>query len=93
MVLAGARLRLVAVDQHVLRLFTLLRHKRPLHAGGKTGTAAATQAAGLHLIDDPFGTALDRLLRGLVAVQLDVFIDLGRTLAEAAREDTNLVGM
>ncbi len=52
-ILAGAGLGLVAVDQDVLGLVGLLGHEGPLHAGGEAGAAATAQAGGLHGVDDP----------------------------------------
>ena len=47
-ILAGAGLGFVAVDQDVLRLVGLLGDEGPLHAGGEAGAAAAAHAGGLH---------------------------------------------
>jgi hypothetical protein len=79
-ILAGSRLALVAVHQHVLRLGRLLGHERPLHAGREARAAAPAQAAGLHLVDDPLRPLREALLHGLVAAQLDVAVDVGRAL-------------
>ena len=96
-VLAGSRLALVAVHQHVLRLGRGLRHKAPLHARGEARATAPTQAAGLHGVDDPSRHCLRALRNGLlhrrVAVQLDVSVDVGRALAEAPLQDDDLIGM
>ena len=39
------------------------------------------------------GPCGDGLLDGLVAVELDVLVDVGRALAEAAGEDFDFIGM
>ena len=96
-VLAGAGLGFVAVDEHVLGLFRLLGHEAPLHAGGEAGAAAAAQPGGFHDVDDPaghgFGALGERHLHGLVAVELEVLVDAGSALAPAALEDDRFVGM
>ena len=52
-VLAGAGLRLVGVDDEVVRPpVRLLRHEGPFEAGREAGAAAAAQAGVLHLVDD-----------------------------------------
>ena len=71
----------------------LLGHEGPLHAGGKARAAAAAQVRGLHLVDDPVGALREALLRGLVAAELDVLVDVGRALAEALRDDLHFIGM
>src|SRR3546814_13489517 len=50
-----------------LPIFRLLRHERPLQPGRETGAAAATQAGGLHLLDDPV-PALRQQRLGIVPV-------------------------
>ncbi len=63
-VLAGARLALVGIDHQVLGpAVRRLRHEGPLQAGGKAGAAAASQATGLDLVDDPLAALEDDLLR------------------------------
>ena len=47
----------------------------------------------LDLIDDRVRLHGERLLHGLVAVEFEVAIDVGRTLAEAPGDDFYLVGM
>ena len=65
-VLAGAGLRLVGIDDEIVRAAVGLgRHERPFEPGGKSGTTAAAQAGGLHLLDDRLRPALDH---GLGAV-------------------------
>ena len=92
-VLAGAGLAFVAVDQNVLGLGRLLGHERPLQAGGKARAAAAAQIGGLHLVDDPVGALRQAFLRGFVAAELDVLVDIGRALAEATGHDLDFIGM
>ena len=92
-ILAGAGLGLIAVDEDVLGLFGLLGDEGPLHAGGEPGAAAAAEAGGFHGVDDPLGALLEAGLHGLVAVELDVLFDVGCALAEAAGEDADFVGV
>ena len=79
-VFAGAGFGFVAVDQDVLGFFGVLGDEGPLHARGESGSAATAHAGGLHGVDDPGGHLLrafgDGLLNGLVAVELDVFVDV-----------------
>ena len=63
------------------------------HAGGKACSAAAAQAGGLHRIDDALGAEVERHPRRLIAVELEVLVDVGGALAEAALEDNDFLGM
>src|ERR1035437_2683781 len=92
-VFAGAGLALVAVAQHVLRLRGLLGHKRPLHASGEAGAPTATQIRRLDFVDDGIRPHRDGLLHGLVAVQFEIAVEIGRTHAEALGDDLDLIGM
>ncbi len=92
-VFAGARFALVAVDQNVFRLGRLLGHERPLHSGWEACAAATAQVGGLHLLDDPLGPLGEALLRGFVAAEFDVFVDVRCALAEAAGDDLDFIGM
>ena len=47
----------------------------------------------LDLINDGVRLHGERLLHGLVAVQFEVAVDIGRTLAKAPGDDLYLVGM
>src|SRR5580658_9618327 len=49
--------------------------------------AAPTQSAGLHLVDDPVGPVLDRLLYRLVAVELQILIDVRSALAKTTLQN------
>ncbi len=67
-VLAGAGLRLVCVDDEVMRTtIRFLRHEGPLETGREACAAATAKAGGLHLVDDPV-TALFEDLLGAVPV-------------------------
>ena len=92
-VFAGAGLGFVAVDEHIFRMRALLGHERPLQPGREAGAAAAAQAGGLHLVDDPFGRLPEALLQRLIAAQLDIFVDIGRALAKAEGEQPDFIGM
>ena len=67
-VLAGARLRLVGVDDEVVRLAVALRDELPLHPGGEAGAAAAAQPGVLHVGDDVVRGHGQRLAQALVAL-------------------------
>ena len=82
-VLAGGRLAFVSVDEDVFGFVGLLGDEGPLHAGGEARAAASTQVRGLHLGDDGVRGHFEGLARSRVAVELDVFVDVGRALAEA----------
>ncbi len=60
---------------------------------GKPAPPRPRRPRGLHRVDDPLGTLGDGLLDGLVAVELDVLVDVGCALAEAAREHSYFIGM
>ena len=92
-VFAGAGLGLIAVDENVLGLGRLLRHKGPLKPGGEACTAAAAQIRGFHLVDDAFRAKREGFARRLVAAQFNVAADIGCALAEAVRDDRDAVGM
>ena len=92
-VFAGPGLALVAIAQNVFRLGRLLGHERPLHPGRESRPAAPAQAGILDLIDDGVRLHAERLLHGLVAVKLEVAVDVGRTHAKAPGDDFYLVGM
>ena len=61
--------------------------------GGKARAAAPAQPGGLHLVDDPLGPFFNGVAHGLVAVQLEVLVDLRRALPKAARDDLYFIGM
>src|SRR6266702_5835770 len=63
-ILAGAGLGLVGVDDEIARpaVGRFLRHERPFQAGREAGAATATQAGGLHLVDDPVAALVDDTL-------------------------------
>ena len=92
-ILAGARLALVTVDQHVLRLGGLLRHKRPLQACRKSRAAPPPQVTGFHLIDNPVRALRQTLLRGFVAAEFNVAIDVIRAQTKATADNFHFIGM
>ena len=62
-VLAGAGLRLVGVDDEVVRpAVRLLGHERPFQPGREAGAAAPAQARLLHLVDDPVAALVEEEL-------------------------------
>src|SRR5690606_6770175 len=62
-ILAGSGLRFVGIDDEIARApVTLLGHEGPLQAGRETRPAAAAQAGGLHLVDDPVAPLVDQAL-------------------------------
>jgi hypothetical protein len=92
-VFAGAGFGLIAVDQDVLGFLGDFGHEGPLHTGGEACTATATEAGYLHRVDDPLGTLRDCLLDGLVAIELEVLVDVGCALAEAAGDYFDFIWM
>ena len=92
-VFAGAGFAFVSVAEYVFRFRGLLGDERPLHAGGEAGAAAAAKAGVLDLVDDGVRLHGERLLHGFVAVEFEVAVEVGRSLAEAPGDDLYLVGM
>ena len=92
-VLAGSGLALVAVAEHIFRFGRLLRHKRPLHPRAEPGATSSAQARVLHLGNDRVRAHAQSLLHGLIAVQLEIAIDLRSALTKALRDHAYLVGM
>src|ERR1700692_1672812 len=90
---ASAVLSLVPVAQDVLWLGRLLRHERPLHAGRKSRPAPPAQPGILDFTNNGVRFHGERLLYGLIAVQFEIAVNVGRTLAEAPGDDLYLVGM
>ncbi len=80
-IFAGARLRLVGVDDQVARplLGGHLRHEGVFESRGETGAAAAPEPRELNLIDDPIGSIGDDVL-GAMPVALS---EWGVTLRSA----------
>src|SRR5437764_9769256 len=92
-IFAGAGLTLVAVTENVLRLGRLLGHERPLHSSREPSSATPAQPRILDLIDDGVRFHSQRLLQGLVAIQFEIAVDVGRALAKTPGDDFYLVGM
>ena len=92
-VFAGARLALVAVDQNVFWLGRFLGNKGPLQSGGKAGAATPAKVGGLDLINDVVGRHGQGFLHGLVTVELQVCLNIGRALAKALGDNFYFVGM
>src|SRR5690606_9246748 len=58
----GAGLRFVGIDHEIMGPLTdLLGHERPFEPRGEAGAAAAAQARGLDLVDDPVAAHLHDL--------------------------------
>ena len=70
-----------------------LGNERPLHARRESRAAAPAQAGSLDLVHDGVRAHAERLLHGLVAVQFEVAVEIGRAQAEALGDDLYLVGM
>ncbi len=92
-ILAGPRLGLVSVAEHVLGLGRFLRNEGPFHARRETRAAASAQIGRFHLVDDCLRSNLQRLLHGLVAVEFEIAVDVGGAHAKAPGNDLDLVGM
>src|ERR1700733_8060357 len=92
-VFTGAGLALIAVAPNIFRLRRRLRHEAPFHPRGKSRSAAPALARGLDFIHNGVRLHAERLLHGLVTVQFEEPVEVGRTLAEAPGDDFYLVGM
>src|ERR1700688_4185581 len=92
-VLARPLFALIAVTQNVFGLRGLLGHERPLHPGIESSSATPAQAGVFYQIHNRIRLHAERFLDGLVAVELQVAIDISRTLAKAFGYDFYFVGM
>jgi len=92
-VFAGAGFAFVSVDQDVFRFCGLLGDERPFHSGREPGAAAAAQVGGLHLGNDAVRAEFDGLACGFVSIQLEVLVNVGRTLAKAVRDHLDFIWM
>src|SRR5690606_26940660 len=91
-ILAGARFRLVRIDDQIVRpLARFLRHEGPFEAGRKAGTAAAAQPRGLHLVDDPVPALLQDGLRAVPMAARHRALKRAVELAVYVGEDAVLV--
>ena len=92
-VLAGARLRLVGVDDEVVRApVGLLGHERPFQAGREARAAATAQAGALHLVDDPIAAHLQEELGSVPGAALLRGLEPRRVKAVEIGEDAILIG-
>src|SRR5262249_26952029 len=91
-VLAGAGLRLVGVDDEIVRPVTdLLGHERPLEASGEARAAAPALTRGLHFIDQPVAPFLDEALGPVPGATLARALEAPVLLAVEVPEDAILV--
>jgi len=74
-ILKGSGLALSPVAHQILRWTRIVRHARPLHAGGKSRAAASAQARLLDLGDDRFRGHRQRLLQRATALLAGVRIE------------------
>src|SRR3954471_24342241 len=86
-VFAGARLGFVAIHQNVFRFGGFFRNEAPLHSGREAGAAASAKVGSLHLVDDRVGRHLQGFLHGLIAIELEVSLDVSGTFAKALGND------
>src|SRR5665213_2671089 len=93
MVLAGAWLAFVAIDEDVFWLGGLFGDKRPFHAGRESCPTSAAQTAGFHLVDDPFRALRKAFFCGLIAPELEITVDVRRAKAKAPRNDLDFIWM
>src|SRR5438270_5525637 len=92
-VFAGTGFALITVDQNVFGLVRLLGNESPFHAGREAGAAASAKIGSLDFIDNVVRLHLQRLLDGLVAVKLQMAIDVRSAFTKALRNDADFVGM
>src|SRR5207244_9727197 len=92
-VFAGPGFALVTVDQNVLGLVGLFGYKGPFHAGREAGAAASAEVGSLDFVDDVVRLHLQRLLDSLVAIKLQMAIDVGSAFAKALRDNVDFGGM
>ena len=94
LVLERAGLRFVGVANEIDRLGVLVGvDEAPLHAAGKTRAAAPAQAGGLDLGDDVRALHAEGLLQDLVAVVLEITVDVdGVAIAVDVLEDQSVFG-
>ena len=93
-VLAGAGLGFVGIDDEIVRPRRIggLRHERPFQAGREAGAAAAAQARGLHLGDDPVLAFVDEALGIVPGAALARAFEAPVAEAVEIGEDAVLVG-
>ena len=92
-VLAGAGLRLVGIDDEIVRAVAdLLRHERPFEAGREARPAAAAQPRFLHLLDDRVAALLQDRLGAVPGAARARALQARIVQAVEVREDAVLVG-
>ena len=92
-VFAGAGFAFIAIAQNVFRFARLLGNERPFQPRAESSAATAAQAGVLDFIDDGVGLHGQRFLHSLIAIELNVAVDVRRALAKALGNDFYLVGM
>src|SRR5262249_30194067 len=92
-VFAGPGFAFVTIAQNVFRFRRLFGNERPLHPGIESCAPASAQAGALNRIDDVIRLHAQGLLHRRVAVQLNISVKIGRTLAKSPGDDLHFVGM
>src|SRR5262245_55325830 len=92
-VLAGAGLRLIGIDDEIMRpTVGLLGHERPFQPGRESGAAASAQPRRLHLVDDPIATLLQNRLGAVPRAARPRALETPVVEPVEIREDAILVG-
>src|SRR5208337_651014 len=92
-ILARPGLALIAIAEHILRLGRLFRHERPLHPRRESRPAAPSKPGILYFINNGVRLHAQRLLHGLIAVQVEIAVNIRRALPKPSRDDLYLIGM
>src|SRR5437773_3781555 len=92
-VFAGTGFALITIDQDVFGLVRLLGNESPFHAGREAGATASAKIGSLDFIDDFVRLHLERLLDSLVAVKLQMAIEIRSAFAKTLGDDADFVGM
>ena len=75
-ILESARLGFIGIHDQIDRLAALTIDQPPLHATGKTGAAATTEAGLFNFLTEVFGLLRDRFLEDFVATVALIAIDV-----------------
>ena len=92
-ILASARLALISIAKNVFRLWRLLGHERPLQTRVESCPTAPAKPGSLHQVHNLIRLHGESFLDRFVAIKLEIAVEIGRTLPEAAGDDLYFIGM